>query len=187
MIKIKDKIKSKKELLSSKSSKSKPEKEITESEAERICNMFITQIFENALSSDHPTIVYKYPVDARSKMTTLLNLIEDYISDYFFGNFYALPVVKIQEDNTVEIYSLTTNNFINILDTKLVQELSDVLESSRIALKNFREVEFRYMEDQKHQMQAYIVSRKVMLITQLRNLGYKVKSDSEDYVLRISV
>ena len=43
------------------------------------------------------------------------------------------------------------------------------------------------MEDQKHQMQAYIVSRKVMLITQLRNLGYKVKSDSEDYVLRISV
>ena len=186
MIKIEGQIKTKKELLSSENSKSRPEKELTESEAERICNLFITQIFENTLSAEHPTLVYKYPVNSKAKMTSLLNLIDEYISDYFFGNFYALPVVKIQEDNTVEIYSLTTNNFISILDTKLIQELSDFLESSRISLKNFREVEFRYLQDQKHQMQAYVVSRKVMLITQLRNLGYKVKSDSEDFIIRIS-
>lgn len=186
MIKIDDHVKRAEEILSEEPKLCIDTRLLTEQEINRIFKTFIVQLFENTVLTDHPVLVYKYPIDRRCNMKEAQSLLEDRIVDYFAGNFYALPSIKISDDFTVVIQSMITNNFISVIDKKLVRELSEFLMNHRDSLKNQKILKFSYLEKFKNQMPEYLRTRKMMIINQLKELGYKAETPS-DYVITIGI
>ena len=127
MIKIAGLIQTAEDLLIDESDDSINVEELSKAEASRIQALFIQQIFENTISEENPQLEYSYEVDSKASIKKVRELLDENIADYFYNNYYAMPVI-CYEGSTITLKVEETNRFISILDTQLVTELRNFIE-----------------------------------------------------------
>ena len=98
----------------------------------------------------------------------------------------TMPVI-CYEESTITLKVEETNRFISILDTQLVTELRNFIENSKENFKQNKLVSFDKLSTEKHQMYTYKLTRKIVIIGQLRDLGYIVKTTVNDFSMLIGI
>ncbi len=186
MVKIAGLVQTAEDLLIDDSDESINVEELSKTEASRIQAAFIQQIFENTLSEENPQTEYSYSVDSKANIRKVRELLDDNIADYFFNNYYAMPVICCGE-SSITLKVEETNRFISILDTQLVTELRNFIENSKENFKQNKLVSFDKLTTEKHQMYTYKMTRKIVIIAQLRDLGYTVKTSGNDFSMLIGI
>ena len=186
MIKIAGIIQTADDLLIDKSDDSINVEELSKAEASRIQALFIQQIFENTISEENPQLEYSYEVDSKANIKKVRELLDENIADYFYNNYYAMPVI-CYEGSTITLKVEETNRFTSILDTQLVTELRNFIENSKENFKQNKLVSFDKLSTEKHQMYIYKLTRKIVIIGQLRDLGYIVKTTVNDFSMLIGI